>query len=425
MNNLQIFFLSQLFSGFAYELFHSSVAFYVLSSTGSPIKFALIYFSSTISKMIFLQVSGLVVDRFNRKNIFVLIDFMQSIYFGIIFYLIFYSKIDTKYLTLFTFISGIFKAFTYPSTKAVVPLLAKDKSVVKASSFEISNDKMARTLAPNIALLMFAKGGITISILISSILFLISGGAKSLLKIENIERKKESVNLILFTGIKSLFKSRIIIFAWLNAVVTQFIFNPFLTNVIPNILKATSDANTSKNLGPIFNFIVYLLGNNREDFYLTLISILGVANTIGVFLSLLWFQVYGKKGDERLGMRISTIMLIISSILSSYLIYYVSTDPILLTLLLFPVNILFYFTINTYTVYFTMFYQSKVPKENMGRFVANLMTIFMGVKSFGHLIYGKILEKGFFWAGVILISASIVKWLIYRVFEREYDNIRM
>ena len=90
MSNLFIFFIGQLFSGFAFELFHSATAFYILTSTGSPLKFSLAYALDNLPKMLFLQIAGYVTDKFDRKKLFVLIDLFQASF-------LFFCLLHTKF----------------------------------------------------------------------------------------------------------------------------------------------------------------------------------------------------------------------------------------------------------------------------------------------------------------------------------------
>ncbi|HCB64050.1 MAG TPA: hypothetical protein DEP20_01610 [Fusobacteria bacterium] len=423
MSNLFIFFIGQLFSGFAFELFHSATAFYILTSTGSPLKFSLAYALDNLPKMLFLQIAGYVTDKFDRKKLFVLIDLFQASFLFFVFYILSFHEVSVNTLLLLTFVAGSFKAFTYPATKAIVPMLAKDKKRMKASSFEISNDKIARTLAPSVAILVFAKFGLKASVLTTAVIYVVASVVKMFLVVDYIEVKKESLKETVANGFKSLFKNKLIVFAWINSVVSQFIFHPFLTQVIPNVLKEFSKG---VELNSFLKFIVKSLGGNFEDVYLSLSALISLASTAGVIASLLYLQNNKRNVDWKRGMKISTMLLMPSSLAISLSIIYLTSigsgSAASLALILFPINAIFYFMLNTYTVFFTFFYQEEVPKQNMGRFVANLMTIFMFVKMLGHLFYGWMLSRGFALPVIVLISASLIKWIIFRMFERELNT---
>ena len=201
------------------------------------------------------------------------------------------------------------------------------------------------------------------------------------------------------------------------------IFHPFLTQVIPNVLKEFSKG---VELNSFLKFIVKSLGGNFEDVYLSLSALISLASTAGVIASLLYLQNNKRNVDWKRGMKISTMLLMPSSLAISLSIIYLTSigsgSAASLALILFPINAIFYFMLNTYTVFFTFFYQEEVPKQNMGRFVANLMTIFMFVKMLGHLFYGWMLSRGFALPVIVLISASLIKWIIFRMFERELNT---
>lgn len=423
ISNMSIFFGGQLISGFAFEMFHNAVAFHILNTTGSPLKFALAYFFDNLPKLIVLQAAGLVVDRFKRKTIFVLIDLLQATYFISFYFILKYNDLSINSLFYFTFIAGLFKAFSYPTTKAIVPLLAKDEKRMKASSFEVSNDKIARTLAPFVAILVFAKYGIEVSVLVSSIMYLSSAILKSFLIIKEVDSSmlNKKIYASLKSGFKTLFVNKALTLAWINSVITQFMFHPFLRNVIPNLLKKNSEG--IPDIGPTLRYIVTFLGKNTEDIYMALYAILSLASTVGVIFSLMFFQTYGTKINTRRGMKISTFLLVINSFLSSILILYFGVYGNLsssyLIYFLFPLSMVFYFSLNAYTVYFTFYYQERIEKVNMGRFVANLMSIFMAVKAVGHLLYGYMLEQGFILPVVAIILSSIVKVILFKKFEKE------
>ena len=311
MSNLFIFFIGQLFSGFAFELFHSATAFYILTSTGSPLKFSLAYALDNLPKMLFLQIAGYVTDKFDRKKLFVLIDLFQASFLFFVFYILSFHEVSVNTLLLLTFVAGSFKAFTYPATKAIVPMLAKDKKRMKASSFEISNDKIARTLAPSVAILVFAKFGLKASVLTTAVIYVVASVVKMFLVVDYIEVKKESLKETVANGFKSLFKNKLIVFAWINSVVSQFIFHPFLTQVIPNVLKEFSKG---VELNSFLKFIVKSLGGNFEDVYLSLSALISLASTAGVIASLLYLQNNKRNVDWKRGMKISTMLLMPSSL---------------------------------------------------------------------------------------------------------------
>jgi hypothetical protein len=423
MSNLNLLFLGQLSSGLAFELFHSSLAYYILNVTGSSLKFSLAHSLDNLAKLLMLQLAGFLVDKLDRKKVFVWIDIFQSLYLFFVFYFLSSNVVSIESLLMFSFFFGIFRAFTYPSTKAIVPMLVKDgNNRLKASSFEISNDKIARTLSPSISILLFAKFGIKIAVIFTSVLFLVSALFKNNLlvyKDENVSVVKMPVKEYILDGFRALFKSKAIILAWINSLITQLVFHPFLTNVIPNAIRR-STINFPKVEG-FFSKIIVFLGGDSSDLYMSLCAGLGIASTIGVIASLLWFQKNRNNMLVHNGMMRMTQFLLLPASLSVVTIYFAS-NPFTLFMAFFVINTIFYFAINSYTIYFTAFYQSEIDKKSMGRFVANAVSIFMASKSLGHLMYGYMMEYNFMSSLILLIPACLIKIYILNRFKNNLNN---
>lgn len=417
--NLLIFFPSLLASNFAFELFQNAVSFHVFNITGSAFKFAMIYVLEALPKILFLQIAGLLADRFERKEIFRIPELLQACFLLTVFLYSFLQKPDISFYFVIVFIFGLLRAFAGPINKAIIPVVVKKSDLLKANSFDISFDKLARTLAPVFSLLIFAKLGFNLSVLTCSLIYLIVVILKGLVVFkrpkEAIISETMSIKESVKEGIRVLTKNRSLMFLSLNAAVTQMIFHPFFYNFVPNILKKLSPEN-SKISYYYLKKLVEFLGNQIEDVYMTLYALISLGGVIGVLASVAIINSTRRQIDEKTGLNISVIIIAFASLtilFSTTFFVFSRSDATYLAIILFISNLVMFLGLNMYTIFYTIFYQKLLPKEVLGRFIANIMMFFIFFKILGHMTYGFLLEKGLFLGLMLFALGTLAKILLH------------
>lgn len=160
-----------LFGTFIYGF---AMGLFVLQLTGSGLSFATTLVLNVLPRLIFNPLAGVLADRFNRKVLVVLTDFLNA-FFLIALY--FYTRqydlsVYVIYISTFTIttLSTIFDI----SFVAAVPNLVSKRKLLQINSLSKVIDSAAAIISPMIGGFIFALVDIRIFIIINGLSFLIS-----------------------------------------------------------------------------------------------------------------------------------------------------------------------------------------------------------------------------------------------------------
>ena len=82
--------------------------------------------------------SGVFIDRWNRKKIIFWINFIQALLSIILMILFFTKNVNLVIILIFLMLKGAFQGFMNPTIQAIVPLLVPKNKLSKINSFESS-----------------------------------------------------------------------------------------------------------------------------------------------------------------------------------------------------------------------------------------------------------------------------------------------
>ncbi len=77
--NIQVFAMGRLISLLGTYMYQFAAGLYVLKMTGSGTKFALTLIMGTLPRVILAPVAGVIADKFSRKSIVVVSDFLSGV----------------------------------------------------------------------------------------------------------------------------------------------------------------------------------------------------------------------------------------------------------------------------------------------------------------------------------------------------------
>ncbi len=177
-----------------------SLGLYVLELTGSSETFGFITAVSVIPWAIFAPLGGSLADKFNQRNIMIVLDFLAAITVGTLFVLhevqgslsvsqIFYAKI---------LLSAIGAAY-FPSVSSSIVRVVHTTNLARANSVVSQINSLSSIVSPIIAGFVYVIFHIGHILLFSSFLFILSIFVEIFIK---LERKSDSNNNHQQTGIK-------------------------------------------------------------------------------------------------------------------------------------------------------------------------------------------------------------------------------
>lgn len=143
--------------------------------TGSRALMGTIFAVSIIPNLIILPFSGVIADILDKKIITVLGDVARALSVGILAILYFYGALEVWHIFMFVIVNSIFESFSDPSRGAMLQSLIMPEEFVKGSSYLQTGSTLGSLVGLSMAGLLIANIGISGTIMIDALTFLISG----------------------------------------------------------------------------------------------------------------------------------------------------------------------------------------------------------------------------------------------------------
>ena len=233
---------SQLFSVFGAAIVQFAISLYVLDKTGSIGTFSLVLSLSMIARIVFLPFGGIVADRFPKKKLMIIMDF---IYFIMALILVFgiLKGYGIFVMTLVSIVLGVVSSFETPIVQSAIPMVCTKENIPQSNGIINSIAMLSNIIAPVLAGVIYSYENAHISFIISSFFFLLAVVCEFLLiiKQDNLEKIKGSIFKIVKDDteetINYLKNNNIIIKICLVAFLINLVISSFISVVIPYTVR--------------------------------------------------------------------------------------------------------------------------------------------------------------------------------------------
>lgn len=353
--------------------------------TKSPMLLSLIGALQFMPTLLFSLFAGVIIDRYNRKNIILLTQVASLIITFIFVILVWSGSIQYWHILILATALGTVNALDFPARQAFVSELVAKEDLMNAIALNSMTFNLARIIGPAIAGLVMGFWGIGACFLINSISFaavIISLLFIKTINVQKIKKVKVKVFRQIKDGIKYILKNRTLAFA----VLVLAIVGTFGANF--NVLIPVFSAAILKSDAVGFGVLMAFMG-------------------AGSFLGAMFIAVSSKKGPNKLFVSIVPIIMGVLLIATGYSYSFLTSGVMLgLTGFFF---IAFLSSINS-----TL--QINSSNEYRGRVMSIYTLIFAGSTPFGNLFAGWFTEHfnarvGFAACGVIVILLMIPVYL--------------
>lgn len=165
--------IGQIISLFGNSILRFALPLYLLRTTGSAALFGIVTACSFLPMIFLSLVGGVLADRFNKRNIMVILDFITALV--VIFLLLALNKLSIVPLFIIILmilygISGIY----HPTVQASIPSLVSSKKILSAGAIINQIGALSNLLGPIIGGMLFGTFGIIPILTISIICFTLS-----------------------------------------------------------------------------------------------------------------------------------------------------------------------------------------------------------------------------------------------------------
>ncbi|MGR3778382.1 MFS transporter [Bacillus paramycoides] len=354
-------------------LLRFALSLYVLDITGRADIFAGLYAITSIPFLL-APLGGAIADRFNRRNLMVIFDLINTtIVLGFI-ALLFNGTVSIMWIGIVMFLLAVVSAMYAPVVMASIPQLVPEKKLEQANGIVNGVQALSNIVAPVLGGVLYGIIGLKMLVIISGLAFFLSAILEMFIKIPFIKRMQEdhivpTIVKDMKEGFLYVLKQPFILKAMLLAALLNLILTPLFVVGGPIILRVTMQSSDT----------MYGIGMGLIDFA----TILG-ALSIGFFA-------------KNLQMKTLYYWMFVIALL--VLPMALSVTPFILSMGHYPPFILFILCsifiamiMTIVSIYVITVVQKKTPNENLGKVMAIITAVSQCMAPIGQIVYGYMFE---------------------------------
>ncbi|PEV48226.1 MFS transporter [Bacillus thuringiensis] len=355
-------------------LLRFALSLYVLDITGRADIFAGLYAVTSIPFLL-APLGGAIADRFNRRNVMVIFDFINAAIVLSFIVLLLTESVSILMIGTIMFLLAVVSAMYAPVVMASIPQLVPEKKLEQANGIVNGVQALSNIVAPVLGGILYGIIGLKMLVIISCLAFFLSAILEMFITIPFIKRIQEGhiVPIIvkdMKEGFLYVLKQSFILKAMLLAALLNLILTPLFVVGGPIILRVTMQSSDT----------MYGIGMGLIDFA----TILG-ALSIGFFAKKLQMKT------------LYNWMLIIALLVIPVAL---SVTPFTLNLGYYPPFILFILSslliaiiMTIVSIYVITVVQKKTPNENLGKVMAFITAVSQCMAPIGQVVYGFMFER--------------------------------
>lgn len=211
-----------------------ALSLYVLSITGSGGKFASVLAVSVIPKLILGPISGVFIDRLDRKKIIVCLDILSG-FVSLVFYILsITSGIKLIYIYIGVIMLSIISSIYNPAINSVLPSIMKKEELVDANALSSIIMSTASIFSPMLAGALYGMLGLPIILLLNTVSFFCSSIMEFFVKLPKLVRGDMKFTFAVFKkdfgeGVTYIVKHKLLRKILICAFVINFTLNPMMS----------------------------------------------------------------------------------------------------------------------------------------------------------------------------------------------------
>ncbi|PEN01914.1 MFS transporter [Bacillus wiedmannii] len=354
-------------------LLRFALSLYVLDITGRADIFAGLYAITSIPFLL-APLGGAIADRFNRRNVMVILDFINAAIVLSFIVLLLTESVSILLIGTIMFLLAVVSAMNSPVVMASIPQLVPEKKLEQANGIINGVQALSNIVAPVLGGILYGIIGLKMLVITSCLAFFLSAILEMFITIPFIKRIQEghivpTIVNDMKEGFLYVLKQPFILKAMLLAALLNLILTPLFVVGGPIILRVTMQSSDT----------MYGIGMGLIDFA----TILG-ALSIGFFAKKLQMKT------------LYNWMLIIALLVIPVAL---SVTPYILNLGYYPPFILFILSslliamiMTIVSIYVITVVQKKTPNENLGKVMAFITAVSQCMAPIGQVVYGFMFE---------------------------------
>lgn len=193
--NFFLLWQGQLVSCLGDAFYSIALGFWVLDKTGSSTVMGILMAAVSIPRLVIGPFAGVIVDRFDRKKLILLGDFIRGIGMLFVGYAAFNNFLKVWMVIVVGIICGVCSAFFNPAMSSVIPDLVSSDNIVRANSAQqisTSTTSMIGTMGGGF---IYSAIGAGAMFLFNGISYILSTISEVFIDVPKVERKNTEITL--------------------------------------------------------------------------------------------------------------------------------------------------------------------------------------------------------------------------------------
>lgn len=226
------FWLGQLFSVLGSAISQFTIIWWINDTTGSTMLLSLAAFFYMLPMTIVVALAGVVIDRWNRKTIIVVVDSLQAYVMLIIIILFNFGVANPILIVIIMSLLGFFQGFHSPTVAAIVPTMVPKDKLSRMNGVNFFFRSFIQFIGPIIAAMLMVIIPIKLILWIDPATFIIALIPLLLIRIPKIQKaeiseKKNSFITDFKIGFRTLKLIPVVLLMLLIAMFVNFLTRPY------------------------------------------------------------------------------------------------------------------------------------------------------------------------------------------------------
>jgi len=230
--NYVIFWIGQLFSVLGSSISQFAIIWWITDTTGSTMLLSLASFLYVLPMTIIVALSGVIIDKWNRKNIIIIVDSLQAYVMLLVIIIFNLGGPNPILIVAIMSLLGIFQGFHIPTVSAIVPTMIPKEKLSRMNGVNFLFRSFIQIMGPVLGALLFSFIPLETILWIDPITFILAIIPLILIKIPKIKREETTLKEKSFLedfkiGFRTLKSIPIVLMMLLISMFVNFLLTPF------------------------------------------------------------------------------------------------------------------------------------------------------------------------------------------------------
>lgn len=240
--NFMLLFWGRMVSNIGSSIHSTAIIWFIMELAGevqSGKIMAIMGICGLVPAIIMGVFGGVFVDRWNRRKIIYISDFIQGFIFLVMAYLAYTDRMGYAVIFIVTGLSAVIASFFNPAVEASMPNIVSEEELMKANSAFGIVRQVTSVGGAAISGFLYFYFGLKGVLLINAVSFILSGVSEMFLKIEYKPTENKKLDMIkeLKEGFNYIKNMKIIMIIVGLAVFVNFMISPLFQIVFPKMVK--------------------------------------------------------------------------------------------------------------------------------------------------------------------------------------------